>query len=186
MINYRRNLPHWFPDGVPIFITWRLAGSLPVVARERLRETKKLSAGEAFRRDDADLDRAASGPLWLKHSEIAGSVEEAFHAEQKKGQFDLHAYVVMSNHVHLLVTPRSEVQKITRALKGVTARRANSILGRAGRPFWQQESFDHWVRNEGQFVGTKSYIENNPVKAGLVARPEDWPWSSASKGVGKN
>jgi putative transposase len=47
--------------------------------------------------------------------------------------------------------------------------------------FWQAESFDHWVRNEGQFVRVKKYIEHNPVKAGLVSKIEDWPWSSASK-----
>jgi hypothetical protein len=86
----------------------------------------------------------------------------------------------MPNHVHLLITPRLQVRKITRGIKGTTARGANEILGRAGQQFWQDESFDHWVRDEGQFWRLKQYIERNPVKAKLVRKPEDWPWSSAA------
>ena len=68
-----------------------------------------------------------------------------------------------------------------RALKGVTAREANKALQRTGQRFWQEESFDHWVRSEGSFDRIVLYIENNPVRAGLVTKPEDWPWSSAYK-----
>lgn len=85
----------------------------------------------------------------------------------------------MANHVHLLLTPKVELRRITRSLKGVTARQANQTLHRAGKPFWQDESFDHWVRNEVEFVQIRRYIEQNPVTAGLVERPEDWRWSSA-------
>jgi putative transposase len=80
-----------------------------------------------------------------------------------------------------LVTPKLPVQKITRGIKGTTAHAANKILGRARQPFWQDESFDHWVRDEGQFWRLKRYIERNPVKARLVTKPEDWKWSSAWK-----
>jgi hypothetical protein len=66
-------------------------------------------------------------------------------------------------------------------LKGCTAREANLVLGRTGQPFWQAESYDHWVRDENQFERIVAYIENNPVKAGFVTRPEDYPWSSAAK-----
>jgi len=85
----------------------------------------------------------------------------------------------MANHVHALLTPKIEVRRLMNGLKGATARAANAILNRTGKRFWQDESFDHWVRNEAQFVRMKNYIERNPVAAGLVARPEDWPWSSA-------
>ena len=54
-------------------------------------------------------------------------------------------------------------------LKGYTAREANRLLGRTGQPFWQGESYDHWVRDETEFIRIIAYIENNPVKAGLVA-----------------
>jgi hypothetical protein len=55
-----------------------------------------------------------------------------------------------------------------KTLKGYTAREANRLLERTGQPFWQAESYDHWVRDEKQAEHIKAYIENNPVKAGLV------------------
>ena len=70
---------------------------------------------------------------------------------------------------------------ITKNLKGYTAREANRLLGRTGQPFWQDESFDHWSRDRAEFVRIVAYIENNPVKAGLVKRPEEWIWSSAAE-----
>jgi putative transposase len=69
---------------------------------------------------------------------------------------------------------------VTRAVKKTSAKQANLILGRAGHPFWQDESYDHWVRDEREFDRIVGYIEWNPVRAGLVVRVEDWPWSSAS------
>ena len=86
----------------------------------------------------------------------------------------------MPNHVHLLITPRVELAKITRTIKGKSARQANAMLGRTGQPFWQDESFDHWIRHPQQFEKVKSYIERNPVSAGLVRSPEQWPYSSAT------
>jgi putative DNA methylase len=94
-------------------------------------------------------------------------------------QHNLHAFVVMPNHVHILVTPLVPMAKLTQRIKGRSARLANEILGRTGQPFWQDESFDHWVRNSVQFEKIRSYIENNPVKAGLVAESCLWPYSSA-------
>ena len=90
------------------------------------------------------------------------------------------AFVVMSNHVHLLIETLEPIQKITKLLKGNTARFANQYLGRTDHPFWQDESFDHWVRNPTESDRIIHYIEHNPVKAGLVNTPEDWSWSSAS------
>jgi REP element-mobilizing transposase RayT len=75
--------------------------------------------------------------------------------------------------------------RITRSIKSYSAREANAILGRTGEPFWQIESYDHWVRNSDQFEKIVQYIEFNPVKAGLVAHPEEWRWSSAWKGAGQ-
>ena len=64
-------------------------------------------------------------------------------------------------------------------LKGSTARNANRILGRTGQPFWQDESFDRYLRRSSQIERTIDYIENNPVSARLVYSPDGWPWSSA-------
>jgi putative DNA methylase len=78
----------------------------------------------------------------------------------------------------MLVTPRIDPSSFMRSLKGFTAREINKTLGLSGA-LWQKESYDHWVRNEDEFDKIRRYIENNPVKAGLVSKPEDFPWSSA-------
>ncbi len=95
--------------------------------------------------------------------------------------FRLHAYVVMPNHVHILIEPNVPLARITHRVKGTSARAANQILGRDGQRFWQDESFDHWVRNAAEFTRIKNYVEQNPVKAGLVTTASDRPWSSAIK-----
>jgi REP element-mobilizing transposase RayT len=77
----------------------------------------------------------------------------------------------MPNHVHLLVTPWTDVPMLLRRLKGVTAREANQVLARRG-PFWQHESYDRLVRDEREFCRIENYIVQNPVKAGLAAAPE--------------
>jgi|SRR5580692_8146660 putative transposase len=181
MAFYRRNLPHWHPEGKCIFLTWRLHGSLPAGFLRGIRLNRNVNPREEFRLAENMLDRPAKGPLWLKNPGVADEMAEmlllgAFALRR----FDLHAYSVMSNHIHVLLAPLAQLRVLTQELKGASARRLNAILHRTGR-FWQAESFDHWVRNEGQFVRIKNYIENNPVKAGLVAKAEDWPWSSAFK-----
>ena len=66
-----------------------------------------------------------------------------------------------------------------KSLKGASAREANRILSRTGEAFWQAESYDHWVRDETEWNRIANYIEENPVKAGLVRRAADYRWSSA-------
>jgi REP element-mobilizing transposase RayT len=77
----------------------------------------------------------------------------------------------MPNHVHLLVDPKAPAPKITQYVKGVSARRANELLGRTGRPFWQDESFDRWVRSAKERSNIIRYIEHNPVRASLATEP---------------
>lgn len=181
---YRRNLPHWYPPGVPLFITWRLYGSLPRAVLELLERNKKLSEGKRFAVADAELDRASTGPLWLREPRIAKSVVEALRRGEEMKAFELHAYVVMANHVHVLLTPKLDVVRILRGIKRRSAADANRELGRGGRRFWAEESFDHWCRSEAEATRCKAYIERNPVKAGLVARAEEWAWSSAARNTG--
>jgi len=131
-------------------------------------------------RMDRALDRTAIGPHWLKMPSVADRVTDLIlKGEKELGYFSLRAFVIMPNHVHLLMTPKIAMRRIMNGLKGSTAFAANVILNRRGRPFWQDESFDHWVRTEKEFGNILRYIEWNPVSAGLVARPEEWPWSSA-------
>jgi REP element-mobilizing transposase RayT len=175
---YRRHLPHWQRDRTPLFVTWRLFSSLPTaLLKSRQRE---LNPGKAFMMIDRELDKAAYGPTWLREARVAKVIVDALEfGEQTQKMYRLHSFVVMSNHVHMLIRPFIELPRITKVIKGFTAREANKILRRTGQRFWQDESFDHWVRNEDEFYRIVRYIENNPVRAGLVSRPEDWQWSSA-------
>jgi putative DNA methylase len=120
--------------------------------------------------------------MFLKNPEVAATVINTFlMAANEWDLCELFAWVVMSNHVHLLLQPHEPLSEITRAIKKTSATGANRILGRSGLPFWQDESFDHWVRDGKQFDRIVRYIESNPVRAGVVESPEHFPWSSAGR-----
>ena len=174
---YARNLPHWQPPGQDIFITWRLYGSLPACFNIPEQEN---SVAKRFRHYDRFLDAAAAGPLWLQDARVAGCVIAALQRGHDQKMFRLNAYVLMANHVHVLIEPRSSLAQITKRMKGSSAREANQILRRSNARFWQAESFDHWIRTPQEWQRVRTYILENPVKAGLVKRPGQWPWSSAS------
>jgi REP element-mobilizing transposase RayT len=182
---YRRNLPHICPPHTPIFLTWRLRGSLPAGIQIPIRKTPGITDGEKFVRIDRLLDAAKRGPLWLHDPRIADELCRIIEYGSETGlkRFVLHEYVVMPNHVHMLLTPVDELSKITQAIKGTSAREANLILGRAGKVFWQDESYDYFCRNPVEFANIRSYIAMNPVRAGFVRKPEEWSWSSAHRRV---
>jgi hypothetical protein len=101
MIDSRRRLPHWVPDSVPVFVTWRLAGTLP--HRVRKTQDRLLSGGQRFACADGDLDRATAGPAWLKDGRVAQMVVDALqYGSVVRAFYHLHAYVVMPNHVHVV------------------------------------------------------------------------------------
>ncbi len=137
-----------------------------------------MNSGAAFVWMDRYLDTTSEGSQWLRREEIAKVVEEGLRCQD----CDLHAYVIMPNHVHVLLAPRIRPAKLMQYIKGVSAREANKILGLSGQPFWQHESYDHLVRTAEEFTKIRKYIENNPVKAGLAATPETYRWSSAWSG----
>ena len=172
---YERRLPHWDPGDAALFITWRLHGSLPAPPKE----WEVLPAGHHFVAVDRALDRISSGPHWLKESAVAEAVVRTLHyGAERLRLYDLHAWVLMSNHVHILIQPNAPLARITKSIKNYSARESNAVLGRTGQPFWDAESFDRWVRDRKEFDNILEYIEANPVTAGLVALPEDWRWSS--------
>lgn len=119
---YRRRLPHWIPTDAIVFVTWRLAGSTPA------------QRSEPFSREDADLNyRAASGPLWLQQTRIASMLAEALrYGEAVRQSYWLYAWVIMPNHVHVILRPRIELASLRQWLKGRTGRMANRMLGRTG------------------------------------------------------
>ena len=176
MREYHRRLPHFHPDNAYLFLTWRLWGSLPA----RTEAVVYPTPGHAFVASDRLLGRQSSGPLWLKDSQVADLVARAIlRGDRDRHFYELSAWVVMPNHVHLVILPQVSVSVLMRWLKGSTAHSANRILGRTGQPFWQDESYDHYLRSASHLNRTIAYIEENPVSAGLVCSPECWPWSSA-------
>ena len=177
MREYARRLPHRHVLGQPLFVTFRLAGTLPA---NRVFPAVELTSGKAFVAMDRLLDTARAGPLFLKQPTIAALITRCLQDGQDRlRRYELHAFVVMPNHVHLLVTPLVDAENWMGPLKGFTARCANEILGRSGA-FWQDESYDHLVRNQQEFERIRRYIEWNPVHAGLAASPGMFPWSSGA------
>jgi len=173
---HERHLPHWQPEGTALFVTWRLYGSLP----GSIEILKSQSAGRQFVAFDRELDKAATGPHWLADDDVARCVVDALlYGEKELKLYRLRAWVLIVNHVHILIYPDARLPRITKVIKNYSARRANLILGRTGQPFWQDESYDRWVRSPDELEKVVRYIEANPLAAGLVSRPEDWRWSSA-------
>ncbi len=195
---YHRHLPHQVPEGFPIFLTWTLKGAIPRQVVQRLHterdrlqsEPKRLKESSTDRKirhsklvfsmSDQYLAQCESGPKHLKDSQTAAIVENSilFGAQTR---YDLFAFVVMSNHVHVLLTPHWPLEKITQGIKGFTAKQINKMHNAQNRIFWQSESYDHWPRDDDEFYRIIDYIERNPVDAGLCVEPKDWSWSSASK-----
>jgi|HubBroStandDraft_6_1064221.scaffolds.fasta_scaffold1164256_2 putative transposase len=136
--------------------------------------------GRAFDAADRELECSTLGPAWLKQPRIAECVTEIIrNGEQVRALYELIAFVVMPNHVHLLINPRALAPKITQFVKGVSAKEANALLGRIGQTFWQDESFDRWVRSRKEMANIVRYIEFNPVRASLATEPQLFRYSSA-------
>jgi putative transposase len=180
MLYYRRKLPHWVPDNSIIFITWRLAGSARHSSPEIL--TAQNTGRIAFAEQDRILDRTRKGPFWLRDARIAKVVENALqYGQHPGGLYTLYAWVIMPNHVNVVFEPKAPLPDIMRWLKGRTSRMANRILGRTGKPFWQDESYDHWIRSTQELDEVVAYVESNRVNAGLAKSAEQWLWTSARK-----
>jgi putative DNA methylase len=178
----RGYLPHFDGGEIPQFITFRLADSMPQALLDRWRSNlateQNIDIDAALRkRIELYLDQGY-GKCCLKNPTIAESVQNSllFYGDR----YRLTAWVIMPNHVHMLMTPCAgeELSRILQSLKSYTANEANKRAGRDGQ-FWQPESFDRYVRDADHFAKVIAYIENNPVKARLCKRPEDWRFSSA-------
>ena len=208
----RRQLPHWDVEGMPVFITACLDGSISASGLTRIRQYRdeldarprpeKFSGDEwehnksklAFQFVDQLLDHQP--PIrHLEDPQQAQIVQDAFlHFADER--YSLLAFMVMPSHHHWLFIPdeswslsavaesiakgqqRTPREIISHSIQSYTGTMCNRARGESGS-YWQTETFDHWARDEAEMLRIIEYIENNPVKAGLVERPEDWPWSSA-------
>lgn len=184
----RGYLPHLELTGAVQHVTFHLGDSLPGRVLHGLRaELERLPESE---RDGARRERIEAwmdsgyGSCVLRLPWAAELVEESllrFDGER----YRMMAWVVMPNHVHALLEPMGEwtVGRVVASWKKWTARaitgHADLAIGGAPKPLWHREYWDRYIRNEVHFDRMVGYIHENPVKAGLVRRAEEWRWSSA-------
>ena len=196
------HLPHWTQEGATYAVTFRLADSLPQAALERyLTEKQKWEEmlRQAREKGDASMERDARaglqtcyseqveavldvghGACWLRDERVAQLVKDALlHFDGQR--YQLLAWCVMPNHVHVLVTPAPDhsLESILHSWKRHTGMEANRVLGREGA-FWQKESYDHILRDEQDWHNQLRYLLENPSKAGL----KDWKWIGQPSGCG--
>ncbi|HEY1662305.1 MAG TPA: transposase [Verrucomicrobiae bacterium] len=188
--NERGYLPHRDEPGLTQFVTFRLADSFPESLRSEWEHLARIEDTHEQRTElEAYLDRGR-GECHLRRPDIAKLVEDNFRqfgeycgsqtcASEHTSRYDLQAWVVMPNHVHVLFKVESvPMSEIVGAWKKHTGRIANKLLGKHG-PFWAEDYFDVFMREVEHRQQTICYIENNPTKAKLVLDPKEWPWSSA-------
>ena len=178
----RGYLPHLDCPGLLQSITFRLADSLPHDVLTRIIAETDDGDIQRLRRIERYLDKG-HGACWLRRPDIGTLVEDALlHFDAQR--YRLLAWVVMPNHVHVLIETFDgyPLASVVQSWKSYTATVANNLLQRRGG-FWDREYFDRFVRDDGHLAAVVEYIERNPVKAGLVARQEDWPFGSARRRV---
>ena len=186
----RGYVPHFDAPHVVQHVTYHLADSLPADVLARLEEELRGVAPERQeierrKRLEAWID-AGHGSCILRDPAAAALVEAAFlHFDAVR--YRLLAWVVMPNHAHVLFEPLQgwTVTRIVASWKSFTGRRLSPLLpattdSSASTKVWHREYWDRYIRDREHFDATVAYIHDNPVKAGLARRPEDWRWSSAA------
>ena len=191
-------LPHLKREGGTYFVTFRQAGTLPGDVLVRLKAERKaiLSQALAAKRpltwqEQQDLFRWYSdrvdryldgchGECYLRRptcAEIVAGALKFFDGER----YELREWVVMPNHVHAVVWPKPphSLSEVLHAWKSFTAHEINKLLPEKVVPFWQNESYDHLIRDDDDLHRCSNYTRMNPVNAGLCAEVHLWPWSSA-------
>jgi REP element-mobilizing transposase RayT len=181
----RGYLPHYDGGSITQFVTCRLFDSLPQKVLQRFRTELEANDVEDISRETMILIEkyldAGYGECFLKKTEVAEIVKDSLQKFDGE-RYKLLAWVIMPNHIHLLLKPLNDwrLEKIFHSFKSFTALESNRILNRRGK-FWMREIFDRRIRDAEHFQKAYGYIGNNPVKAGLCKKPEDWKYSSAYK-----
>jgi REP element-mobilizing transposase RayT len=183
----RRQLPHWRQSDATYFITFRLADSLPQSLLHQWRDERATwlrwhpspwSADEQLEYEERFTYRlqewldAGLGACHLRRSDLRAKVERVLlHFDGER--YDVDAFVLMPNHVHMMIVPRHgfDLSTILKGIKGVSANECNKLL-RRNSAFWMDESYDHIVRDTKELMVFRNYIAANPEKAGL--KPGDY------------
>ncbi|MFZ0771128.1 MAG: transposase [Candidatus Sulfotelmatobacter sp.] len=108
---------------------------------------------------------------------------ETLYRHRREGRYELHAFVVMPEHVHLLLTPASDVtiERAIQLIKGAYSHELRTIIGR-DQEIWQRGFTDHRIRSELDFMHHRNYIHHNPVERGMVGDPGEYRYCSAFQG----
>ncbi len=176
----RGYLPHFDSDTLPQSITIRLNDSLPDHVLEKMQEEAKA---------DEDLEKqikieeyldAGHGACWLQRPDCAQLMVDTLKFYDGD-RYRLQDWVIMPNHAHVSYDqPHKPMGKILHGWRSYSANEINKMVGRTGR-LWHRGFFDRYIRDAQHFFNVQCYIFLNPVKAGLVDDPFDWPWSSIHK-----
>jgi len=190
-IRKRLRLPHWHSPGGTYFVTWNLHDALPKEVRQRI-DIERMQLYESIERLRGKPTPAESqriqrvfrarveetldenhGECVLRMNDAAKTVANAL-THFDTDRYELLAWCVMPNHVHVafVLGANAKLDAVLKSWKGYTARVINQCLGRAGT-LWQEDYFDRLIRNSRQLSRTVSYIESNPITAGL----RQWQWT---------
>ena len=175
---------------------WRSRGYLPHCDERGLVQHIVFGLSDGFRSPPSHIDDPIERALWVDRELDAGHGSRLLamprHAQVVEEcllygdgeRYALAAWCVMPNHVHVLVEQFEgwSLSTVIQKWKSVSAHAINKAEGRKGR-LWQPEYFDRFMRSAEQFEWTIAYVENNPVAAQLVERPENWRFSSAAWGA---
>ena len=123
------------------------------------------------------------GACWFRSPEYAGLMREVL-LNRHGDDCELHAWVIMPNHVHVLYRPAPgrTLATVVGSWKAIVAHRLNKMAGRTGG-LWEREYWDRYVRGAAHYARIVEYIHANPVRAGLAAHEQDWSWSSAREWI---
>lgn len=176
----RGYLPHFDSPHITQFVTIMLADSFPITRRAEWGPfLQERSDSEKRKKLEAWLDRGHGG-CWLKRDDVASAIEAVI-LKNDGIEYQLQAWVVMPNHVHVVIDIWDiPLTTIIHGWKGASARIANELLKRRGA-FWQEDYFDTVVRDAEHLKKSVRYTENNPPKAMLCQTPHDWKWSSSQR-----
>lgn len=175
---HRLGLPHWHQDETLVFLTWRLADSLPAAVVGHLTKTRETwlqthpqpwddkTAAEYHRRFTLVLEKSLDdghGSCCLREPAIRKIVSNALHHFDNK-RYHLDSYVVMPNHVHVLLKLKAghPIEDLMHSLKRHTAREINKALNQSGT-LWQSKYWDRLIRSQNHLDWTRRYIADNPA-----------------------
>ena len=194
---YRRTFPHYQFDHSYYFVTFRLFNSLPIDIIQMLKGKYRKSESQIIRSVDESrryselynlqkkyfgiydryLDKSESCTNYLADERIAKIVSDTLFFKDSI-DYDLICYCIMPNHVHMLLWIEwlmKPFYKIMQSIKRFSSRKSNLIINRSGT-FWEEENYDHIVRDREEYIKIVKFILTNPLRAGLVSKADDWEW----------